>query len=225
MFRNFFATLPRRFVRVFAPRYLAWHALAIVLTYLLVTTGFDWYYFVHTRTPLLLALMLPAAILGFFVPVILPVGMYYFGEWRKKRYLMRAAVAVAQAGAGAYLLTILYKTFTGRTEPDFLVQAHFTDISHGFHLGFLQNGGFLEYGLFYGWPSSHTAVAWAGTAALIYMYPKNKVLAAVAALYAIYIGIGISVTIHWFSEFVAGAIFGTLVGVVVAKQVSKKLQP
>ena len=35
--------------------------------------------------------------------------------------------------------------------------------------------------------------------------------------YAFYVGIGVSATIHWFSEFAAGGIFGTLVGVVVGK--------
>lgn len=41
--------------------------------------------------------------------------------------------------------------------------------------------------------------------------------------YAFYVGIGVSATIHWFSEFVAGGIFGSLVGVVVAKKFSHDL--
>ena len=38
-----------------------------------------------------------------------------------------------------------------------------------------------------------------------------------AILYAFYVGIGVSMTIHWFSDFVAGAIIGTVIGAVVKK--------
>lgn len=34
---------------------------------------------------------------------------------------------------------------------------------------------------------------------------------------ATYIGIGISVNIHWFSDFAAGAILGSLIGYIVGK--------
>jgi len=36
-----------------------------------------------------------------------------------------------------------------------------------------------------------------------------------ALAYAFYIGIAVSMTIHWFSDFVAGAIIGTVIGLVV----------
>lgn len=205
------------FARVFAPRYLVWHAAAIVLTYLSVASGFDWYYFTHTRFSNLFALTMPAAILGFFLPIVVPIVVYYWGEWRGSRHLMRTGVAVAQAEMVGYAVTVIYKTFTGRTQPDFLPQTTLVDTSHGFHLGFLQNGSFFDYGLFWGWPSSHTTLAFAAAAAIICMYPKNRALAAVAALYALYIGLGVSVSVHWFSEFAAGAILGTLIGVVVAR--------
>src|SRR3989344_3461601 len=157
MFRAFFLSLPRNFVRVWSPRYLPWHVAAIVLTYLVVISGFDWWYFVHTRSPYLFELPLPAAILGFFVPIVLPVIMYYWGELRRSGRLMHAATAVAQAEMIAYGVTVIFKTLTGRTSPDFLLQTHFSDISREFYLGFLQHGSFFEYGLFRGWPSSHTA--------------------------------------------------------------------
>ena len=35
--------------------------------------------------------------------------------------------------------------------------------------------------------------------------------------YALYIGIGVSMTIHWFSDFAAGAFIGTAIGAVVGK--------
>jgi len=44
-----------------------------------------------------------------------------------------------------------------------------------------------------------------------------KVAGFIVFIYALYIGIGVSLSIHWFSEFVAGAIIGTVIGVTVGK--------
>lgn len=82
MIRAFLTGLPQGFVRIFAPRHLVWHAVAIILTYLCVTSGFDWYYFTHTRFENLFELTIPAAILGFFLPIGVPIVMYYWGQWR-----------------------------------------------------------------------------------------------------------------------------------------------
>ena len=85
------------------------------------------------------------------------------------------------------------------------------DSSHGFQFGLLKGG------IFWGWPSSHTTVTFAMTLCLITLYPKNKIFVFFALLYALYIGLGVSVTIHWFSEFVAGAIIGSVIGTVVGR--------
>jgi membrane-associated phospholipid phosphatase len=84
-------------------------------------------------------------------------------------------------------------------------------MSHFFRFGFLRGG------VFWGWPSSHTTVAVAMAVAVYTLFPKQRWLGFVALLYAFYVGIGVSMTIHWFSDFVAGAIFGSVVGVVVGK--------
>jgi len=211
MIRAFLHGLPMGFARIFAPRYLVWHVVMIILTYLCVVSGFDWYYFTQTRFDNLFALTLPAALMGFFVPIALPVVMYYFGEWRGNTRLKRVAIVVAQAEALAWGISSLYKSLTGRIEPEFLPGPTMQDISRWFDFGF------WERGIFGGWPSSHTAVAFAGMVALIWLYPKNKPLALLAGAYALYIGLGVSVSVHWFSDFLAGAILGTLIGVVTAR--------
>jgi membrane-associated phospholipid phosphatase len=94
--------------------------------------------------------------------------------------------------------------------------ASLIDTSHGFQFGFLKGG------MFWGWPSSHTTVAFAMSVCLITLYPKNKKLILFALLYAFYIGLGVSVTIHWFSEFVAGAIIGSVIGMVVGRSFKTK---
>jgi hypothetical protein len=40
----------------------------------------------------------------------------------------------------------------------------------------------------------------------------------VAMTYALYVGTGVSMTIHWFSDVAAGAIIGTLIGVVIGRR-------
>ena len=92
-----------------------------------------------------------------------------------------------------------------------------TDSSHGFQFGFLKGG------VFWGWPSSHTTVTFAMSVCLITLYPKNKLLISLALVYAFYVGLGVSVSIHWLSEFVAGAIIGCVVGSVVGKSWREKL--
>lgn len=212
MISAFLAGLPSGFARVFAPRHLVWHALAIILTYLCVASGFDWYYFTQTRFDNLFELTVPAAILGFFLPIMGPIVAYYLGEWRGNAKLKRAAIVVAQAEALGWVVSSLYKAFTGRIQPEFAPSDTLVDISRQFNFGFWENG------IFWGWPSSHTTVAFAGAAALIYfLYPKHKLLSLLVGAYALYIGLGVSVSVHWFSEFVAGAIFGTLIGTVTAR--------
>jgi membrane-associated phospholipid phosphatase len=117
--------------------------------------------------------------------------------------------AVAQAGALGLALSSLYKVFTGRPGPHHI--SGLIDTSHIFRFGVLRGGAFQ------GWPSSHTSVAFAMSMALFMLYPEKKVLKYTALLYAIYIGIGVSATIHWFSDFTAGAIFGSCIGIVVGK--------
>jgi membrane-associated phospholipid phosphatase len=89
------------------------------------------------------------------------------------------------------------------------------DMSHIFQFGFLRGG------VFWGWPSSHTTIAFAMALSVFTLFPKQKWLGYVAVTYALYIGIGVSMTIHWFSDFVAGALIGAIIGVVVGTGFSR----
>lgn len=105
-----------------------------------------------------------------------------------------------------------YKAFTGRIPPPyFLGHGALADTSHGFRFGFLRGG------MFWGWPSSHTTIAFAMAVVLWILYPQNKLVRYAGMFYAFYVGVGVSVRIHWFSEFVAGAVIGSLIGAVVGK--------
>jgi membrane-associated phospholipid phosphatase len=57
--------------------------------------------------------------------------------------------------------------------------------------------------------------------ALITLFPKNTAIKVTALLYAFYVGLSVSVSIHWFSDFAGGIIIGSVIGMVVGKTFGK----
>jgi membrane-associated phospholipid phosphatase len=53
------------------------------------------------------------------------------------------------------------------------------------------------------------------TTALIGLYPDNNAIKIGGLTYATLIGVGVSTNIHWFSDFVAGALIGYAIGTIV----------
>jgi membrane-associated phospholipid phosphatase len=207
--RLFFSTLPRNVIACFTGRLIIWHLAAIILTFIIVQTGFDWRYFVFTRNPVLTPWAFTAAPIGGLVPVFLPLALFFVGIALRHPAAIHTGWAVAQAELIGSAISSSYKAFTGRVHPPF-VEA--TDLSHDFRFGFLRGG------VFWGWPSSHTTIAFAMAVTVFILRPKQRWLGIMAIGYALYVGIGVSMTIHWFSDFVAGTILGTLIGVVVGKR-------
>ena len=52
---------------------------------------------------------------------------------------------------------------------------------------------------------------------MIMLYPKLRKLYLMALCYAFYVGLGVTVGIHWFSEFIAGALIGTTIETTVGR--------
>lgn len=218
MFSQIFRNLTQSLLCVYSARNLVWHALAIALTIVLVLTGLDWLYYTWTRSEILHPIVWAAGIGGFFVPVIVPFALYITGEVLGDERLLKAGISVAQAVIIALIVAALYKAFTGRIEPEFIFSIGDTDISRNFQFGL------LKHGVFWGWPSSHAAVAFAGAAALS-LSIRVRWVQALAFLYALVIALGASVGFHWLSDVAAGAIIGILIGIVVAKGVITKAGP
>lgn len=196
---------------------LRWHIIAITTTYMLVASGFDWnYYQFFLGSPIYYFAFTTAAI-GGLIPILAPVILLVYGKIRRSPKLTITAFAIAQSAIIGSIISSLYKAFTGRFHPSIAELSHI-DISHVFQFGFLRGG------IFWGWPSSHTTIAFAMVATLWALYPKNKFIKIISMIYAFYIGIGVSMTIHWFSDFVAGAIIGTVIGLVVGKAFLHKIK-
>lgn len=191
-------------------KHLRWQILAVALTYVSVMSGFDWYYYTLTRDATLQMWLFPAAMLGGFLPIFIPGVLFFLGRAERNVRATRTALAVSQAAATGLLISSFYKIFTGRIPPPF-DSGSLVDISHQF------NFGIYRYGMFWGWPSSHTTVAFAIAVTLFVLYRKNPLIKYSALLVAFYIGISVSTNIHWFSEFITGAILGSVIGVVIGK--------
>ena len=210
-FKNFLRTLPVNVAKCFWGYNLLFQLLAMGLTYVLVTTGFDWFYFTATRNTTLLSWAFPAAIAGGLVPIFGPIVLLIVGKIKKNFKITNTAWALGQAAIIGLAISSFYKAFTGRIPPELFTNTGVADISRGFRFGFLRGG------VFWGWPSSHTIIVFAMALTLWILFPKNKKIIFFALLYAIYIGLGVSATIHWFSDFAAGVIFGIIIGLVVGK--------
>ena len=206
--KQFLATLPRNLIGCFKGRMIIWHIIAILITFVLVMSGFDWRWFLATRNPALRSWMWPAVVIGMFLPLALPLFLLVFGVIARNAKPRLAGWAIGQAELIGALIVVACKAFTGRAHPSHTVG---TDISHVFHFGFLRGG------VFWGWPSSHATIAFAMAATVFTLCPKQRWLGWVALFYACYVGLGVSMTIHWFSDFVAGTIIGSVVGAVVGK--------
>jgi membrane-associated phospholipid phosphatase len=210
--RDLFYKLPKNILRCFQGYNILWHLLAIFLTYIIVSSGFDWLYFTSTRITLLQSLLFPAVAFGGLLPILVPLIMFIVGRVKKTFQIVNTAFALGQSAILGLLISGFYKAFTGRVHPpEIFARGSFVDISHQFRFGFWRGG------VFWGWPSTHTTIAFAMVLTLIYLYPKNKVVKYLALIYAFYVGFGVSISIHWLSDFIAGAIIGSVIGIVVGK--------
>ena len=150
----------------------------------------------------------PALPAGMFLPVLIPVTLVICGFISIDKRMSWLGWAVGQAAFAGWLISSGYKFLTGRAHPEHQVG---DDLTQRFLFGFDRGG------VFWGWPSSHTTVAFAMAVTIVMLFPRHKILKWLALAYAFYIGICVSMTIHWFSDFAAGAILGSVVGVVVGR--------
>jgi len=214
----FIRTLLINFKRTFTGGYILFHIAAIGLTYAIVSFGIDWQFFLFSREYLQLQVVfLPAIIIGGIVPVIMPGLFYLYARARNLSQARFAAFSLAQTVVIGLVISSLYKIVSGRMPPGPLRYFLPHDISANFHFGFLQEG------VVDGWPSGHTTIAFAMSIVLIRIFANHKFIAYSALLYCFYIGLGVATNIHWFSDFVAGALIGTAIGLTVSRGISQEI--
>ena len=208
---DLFTSVARVFAASFSGYALVTQMMAIVVTAAMVFSGVDWYWYEATRSPHLLGVVIFAGLSGFLVPVFVPAGLLMFGSFRNDAWYRALGQALLKSEIVALLISAIYKAGTGRLQPNL---ANGIDISHAFQFGI------LKHGIFWGWPSSHTIVAFAG-AATFALVMHRKWVRVPAILYACAIGFGASIGFHWLSDVVAGALMGSAVAFVAHRESAK----
>jgi len=169
-----------------------------------------------TRSPELQFFLFPAVTIGSIGLITIITILFLFAIIKKNKKLLNISFALIEAIFISIIIITVYKGLTGRAHPPHGTNLSLlTDMSHIFNFGFLKDS------IFYGWPSGHTAAAFAFAVTIWRLYPKNRIKY-LAMIFAFYVGIGVSTNIHWFSDFFAGSLVGTTIGKTVAKDFSKK---
>jgi len=215
---NLFYDIDITFINSFTYNYGLNHVVAIAGSYQLVNEGVDWkvYQTSHNHKEILYA-GYPGVIVGGILPIALPYYLYRRGLERHDKKLQWTSIALGQAAILGVTISSSYKAITGRQPPEPFEDEKTKDFSNDF------KWGFLERGIFDGWPSGHTTVAFAMATTYTNLYPDDEYWRWAAMGYATWMGLSVSVNIHWFSDAFAGAFMGYAIGKSVARSFKKKM--
>jgi len=184
------------------------YIVGIGATYGLVKSGADWKWYMNAKDhPWIPNTGRISVAAGPIVSVVVPLGLYLYGRSEKDVDLQITGLALGQAAIDAAVITSVLKAFTGRPGPQHHLGTN--DYSNDFRFGFLRGG------IYQGWPSSHTAAAFAMATTLIGLYPDNTAIKIGGLAYAAFIGVGVSTNIHWLSDVVTGGLIGYAIGTIV----------
>jgi membrane-associated phospholipid phosphatase len=223
----FFSTLFYQFglntLHSFTYNYGVPYLLAGLGTYYMVHSGIDWEWNRIALNHHALAYAgTPFGAMGFIAPVAVPLGLYFYGKNRNNAEYQIVGLAIGQAAIQGVLISSSIKAFTGRRSPGIFEAIITGDVDNNDYSGDFAFG-FMERGVFSGWPSSHTTVAFAMAVTLAELYPSNTALKIGAYSYAALIGFGMSLFAHWASESVAGALIGFSIGKSVGRSYKQLL--
>ena len=195
-------------------QYVPLYVIACGATYILIMSGFDWAYFIFAMHYVPRPLLFIADLSGTFTFVFLPIVLLTLVHRRKRMQFAALAHASAYAIILAFSVSTFIKCFTGRVSPPDDASV-FIDNSHAFQFGFMREQ------IIGGWPSSHTTIAFALATALCIFYFRTWYARVAVFSAAFFIGIGVTLGFHWFSEFIAGALLGIAIGHVVGQAYRK----
>lgn len=147
---------------------------------------------------------------GYLAPFVVAAPFYVIGEWNKDNESLGAGFAVTQATVITLTSVSLLKSFTGRPPPD-------KDSSKNIHAQSREfNFGFLNRGIYDGWPSGHMATITALATTLTNYYPEKPWVKWTGYGAMAYTMLTISAheegQFHWFSDGVAGGLLGYAIG-------------
>jgi membrane-associated phospholipid phosphatase len=164
----------------------------------------------------------PGLYIGYVVPAIAPIITYTAGRFIKDEKLQIAAFALTQSLMLTLAIQSPLKMITGRALPGIV-----TELDHTRNLradDFSAEFDWFNNNFIGGWPSGHTANAFAAAATISEIYNDSFWLKVCVYSYAALIGFGVTLNVHWASEAMAGALIGYAVGKTVGKSFGRLLK-
>jgi membrane-associated phospholipid phosphatase len=191
-------------------------------TWAFIGTGIDWQWNrLAYNNSVYINAGLPALYIGYLIPAVTPLTLYMTGRISQNAKLQITSMALTQSLMLTLGIQTVLKITTGRALPGLVNQLdqrrsarvnNFCDEFHWFNMNAIA-----------GWPSGHTANAFAAAAAVAEIYKDNTPLKIAVYSYATLIGVGISLTAHWASDVLAGALIGFAIGKTVGRSFSHLL--
>jgi membrane-associated phospholipid phosphatase len=164
----------------------------------------------------------PGLYIGAIIPALAPIMTYTIGRFTHDEKLQITGMALVQTLILTLAIQSPLKMITGRTTPGIVTildqkrNSRIDNFSNEFNW-FSNN--FID-----GWPSGHTANAFAAAATISEIYNDNLWLKIGLFSYATLIGFGVTLDVHWASEALAGALIGYAIGKTVGKSFRKLLK-
>jgi membrane-associated phospholipid phosphatase len=206
-----FSNLGENISEIYSNENLIYHSAAIGLTYAFVKLGYDADILssvskMQGRTTNLVGHT--GIFTGYLLPIVLPATMYLSSNQDDE--LRMASYAIMQSVGISVAIGTVLKAFTGRKPPKF-DSTNKRELSENFQFGFLKGG------IHYGWPSGHLMVNTALAATLASFYKDKNWVQYSCMGYVLFLTSSIVLhgEAHWFSEVVAGTLFGYAVGTVI----------
>ena len=166
--------------------------------------------------------------LGTFLPLLVIVGGLGYCFWRKKRNELFKFYTLLIVGMVSVFTQATYKAFTGRVSPTCNQYSDAFEVSYSclqdtaFALNSF-NFGWLESGVFFGWPSGHSITAVAVGLLFSLVFWGNTKLRYLGFIFVIYVPVGVSFRGHWLSDILAGALVGATIALAAYTYYSNRL--
>jgi len=212
-----FHNLGNNYLGIFSRNYGANFIGAGLGTWLMIETGADWWWRnIAEDTSWLRGAGMPMLIVGQVVPVITPITLYLTGRAIGDKKLQSTAAALTQALLVTLSIQTPMKMITGRGSTglysgrSYQTEEDFSGKFNWFNMDFVR-----------GWPSGHTANAFAAAAVISEMYSDLTLLKIGVYAYAALMGISMASSVHWLSEVVSGALIGFAVGKTVGRSYAR----
>jgi membrane-associated phospholipid phosphatase len=195
-----------------------------VATVAFIETGLDWKWRnIAYNHNWLSSAGIPFTYIGWVVPFVTPVILNIAGRITHDSKLQIAGLALAQTALLTAVLPSPIKMILGRSKPGIVTKSNNHHVRSDRTDDFSGEFDWFNMNFVDGWPSGHTAQAFAAAAVLAELYRESLVLKIAAFSYAALMGAAVSVTTHWASEAVAGALIGYAIGKTVGKSFRRLL--